>query len=213
MPQNNSNTPAQSPNPVTALELPIPAPGDLPESVRQYFSKCEDKLGLVPNVLRAYSHNLSQLDAFTHLYNELMFGDSGLSTLEREMIAVVVSSHNRCFYCLSAHGAAVRQYSGNPQLGEQLVMNYRVADISPRQRAMLDFAHRLTAQPDIIEEADRQALREQGFSDTDIWDIASLAGFYNMTNRLAGATEMQPNPEYHASFRTADASSGEQTQA
>ncbi|ANG62245.1 alkylhydroperoxidase [Marinobacterium aestuarii] len=213
MPQHKSNSQAQQQTqkqgPVTALNLPIPALKDLPEPVAQYFSKCQEKLGLVPNVLSAYSHNLEQLDAFTRLYNELMFGDSGLSTLEREMIAVVVSAHNRCFYCLSAHGAAVRQYSGNPLLGEQLVMNYRVADISPRQRAMLDFAQRLTAQPETIEETHRQLLREQGFSDSEIWDIASLTGFYNMTNRLAGAVEMQPNPEYHASFRTGTAPAGE----
>lgn len=199
MPQTNDR---QRQAPVTALNLPLPAPEDLPEPVAQYFAKCQEKLGLVPNVLTAYSHNLGQLDAFTRVYNELMFGASGLSTLEREMIAVVVSAQNRCFYCLSAHGAAVRQYSGDPLLGEQLIMNYRVANLAPRQRAMLDFAQRLTEQPQAIEEADRQHLREQGFSDTDIWDIASLTGFYNMTNRLAGAVEMQPNPEYHASYRT-----------
>ncbi|UTW13857.1 peroxidase-related enzyme [Marinobacterium rhizophilum] len=208
MSHDKHKRPAQ--HPVTALDLPIPARSDLPEPVAQYFAKCQEKLGLVPNVLSAYSHNLAQLDAFSRLYNELMLGDSGLDTLEREMIAVVVSAHNRCFYCLSAHGAAVRQISGNPLLGEQLVMNYRVADISPRQRAMLDFAHRLTAQPEAIEESDRQALRDQGFSDTDIWDIASLTGFYNMTNRLAGAVEMQPNAEYHASFRATGAPAAEQ---
>ncbi len=199
MPYSPLSAPEQ---PVTALNLPIPTRAELPEPVQRYFDKCEEKLALVPNVLVAYSHNLEQLDAFTRLYNELMFGDSGLTTLEREMIAVVVSACNRCFYCLSAHGAAVREYSGDPLLGEQLVMNYRVASLPARQRSMLDFAVKLTEQPDILMEADRQLLRDQGFSETDIWDIASLTGFYNMTNRLASAVEMQPNPEYHARHRT-----------
>ena len=117
------------------------------------------------------------------------------------MIAVVVSSINHCFYCLSAHGAAVRQYSEDPILGEQLVMNYRAADLSQRQRAMLDFADKLTREPDRVVETDRQQLREAGFSDPEIWDIANLTGFYNMTNRVASATEMVPNRDYHGQYR------------
>ena len=186
---------------VTALDLAIPARDALPEATQRYFAKCETKLGLVPNVLLAYSHRDSQLQVFSRFYNELMAGESGLSPLEREMIAVVVSSINHCFYCLSAHGAAVRQYSADPTLGEQLVMNYRAAELNPRQRTMLDFASRLTEAPDRIEEADRQALRDVGFSDRDIWDIANVTGFYNLTNRVASATEMRPNPEYHAQHR------------
>ncbi|HEY5717116.1 MAG TPA: peroxidase-related enzyme [Motiliproteus sp.] len=186
---------------VTALDLAIPARDALPEATQRYFAKCEEKLGMVPNVLLAYSHRDSQLEVFSRFYNELMFGESGLSPLEREMIAVVVSSINHCFYCLTAHGAAVRQYSENPILGEQLVMNYRAADLSPRHRAMLDFVSLLTEAPDRIEEQDRQALRDAGFSDRDIWDIANVAGFYNMTNRVASATEMLPNPQYHAQHR------------
>ncbi|MFC6672271.1 peroxidase-related enzyme [Marinobacterium aestuariivivens] len=187
--------------PLTALALRIPSRTELPEPVQRYFGKCEAKLGLIPNVLKAYSHNLPQLEAFSRFYNELMLGEGGLTPLEREMIAVVVSACNRCFYCLTAHGAAVRDYSGDPLLGEQLVMNYRVARLPDRQRAMLDFAVKLTEQPHAIEEPDRQALRDAGFSDSEIWDIAGLTGFYNMTNRLAAAVEMQPNPEYHASHR------------
>ena len=110
-----------------------------------YFKKCQDKLGFVPNVLLAYAFDMAKLETFVAMYNDLMLGDSGLSKLEREMIAVAVSSQNRCYYCLTAHGAAVRQYSGNPLLGEQIVMNYRVARLSKRQRAMLDFAVKLTA--------------------------------------------------------------------
>lgn len=189
------------PDHITALDLPIPERHQLPEEVQKYFGKCDAKLGLVPNVLQAYSQNLSQFEVFTRFYNELMFGDSELTPLEREMIAVVVSSHNHCYYCLTAHGAAVREYSGDPALGELMVMNYRVAELEPRQRAMLDFAHKLTVAPAEIGEADRQALRDAGFSERGIWDIANIAGFYNMTNRVASAVDMQPNPEYHGRFR------------
>jgi uncharacterized peroxidase-related enzyme len=130
-----------------------------------------------------------------------MFGESGLSNLEKEMIAVVVSSANHCFYCLTAHGCNVREYSQNPVLGELMVMNYRAADLSARHHAMLDFADKLTTAVDAIGESDRQALRDNGFSEKDIWDIANIAGFYNMTNRVASAVDMQPNMEYHAMHR------------
>ena len=134
-----------------------------------------------------------------------MLGESRLSKLEREMIAVVVSSANHCYYCLVAHGAAVRQLSGDPELGEMLVMNYRTAELSPRHRAMLDFAHRLTVQPSQMGETDRQALRDAGFVDEEIFDIADVTGFFNMSNRVASAVEMMPNPEYHALNRQAAA--------
>lgn len=156
---------------------------------------------MVPNVLKAHAFDIDKLNAFTALYNDLMLADSGLSKLEREMIAVVVSAINRCFYCLVAHGAAVRQLSGDPVLGEMLVMNYRVAPLDARQRGMLDFAAKMTTASATIEEADRQALRDVGFSDRDIWDIANVVGFFNMTNRVASATAMRPNDEYHAQFR------------
>lgn len=182
---------------VTALNIPVPARGELPEDIQKYFAKCDQKLGMLPNVLAAYAHNVDQLRAFSQFYNTLMFGESGLSKLEREMIAVAVSSTNHCYYCQVAHGASVREYSGDPKLGELLVMNYRAADLSPRQRAMLDFAVKLTATSYTIGEADRQALRDTGFSERDIWDIANVAAFYNMTNRVASAVNMQPNEEYH----------------
>jgi uncharacterized peroxidase-related enzyme len=130
-----------------------------------------------------------------------MLAPSGLSKLEREMIAVAVSSQNRCYYCLTAHGAAVRQYSGQPMLGEHMVMNYRAARLDKRQRAMLDFAVKLTAEPWTIEEADREALRRAGFSDRDIWDISAIVGFFNMSNRVASAADMRPNEIYHGMAR------------
>ncbi len=173
----------------------------LPAATKKYFEVCEEKLGLVPNVLRAYAFDIEKFNSFTGLYNDLMLGESGLSKLEREMIAVVVSSINRCYYCLVAHGAAVRELSGSPELGEQLIMNYRVADLHLRQRAMLDFAVKLTEASHRVEEADRDALRAAGFSERDIWDVAAVAGFFNMTNRVASATDMSPNQEYHARAR------------
>ncbi len=183
----------------TALDLPMADP--LPDETRAYFELCAEKLGLVPNVLRAYAFDIAKLDAFTAMYNDLMLGPSGLSRLEREMIAVVVSAVNRCFYCLVAHGQAVRALSGRPELGEHLVMNWRTAALSPREAAMLAFAEVLTEASARVTEADRQALRDAGFSDRDIWDIAAVAGFFNMTNRVASATDMRPNPEYHARDR------------
>lgn len=188
-----------TPDQTTALDLPMVAP--LPDATRQYFDICEQKLGMVPNVLKAYAHDIDKLNAFTALYNDLMLGDSGLSKLEREMIAVVVSSINRCWYCQVAHGAAVRQLSGDPALGEAMVMNWRAAPLDARRTAMLEFAETVTKASSEIVEADRTALREAGFSDRDIWDIANVAGFFNMTNRVASATGMQPNPEYHAQAR------------
>ncbi|MFK7744803.1 MAG: peroxidase-related enzyme [Roseobacter sp.] len=185
--------------PPTALDL---APVDpLPPATQKYFDVCMDKLGMIPNVLQAYAFDIEKLDAFTGMYNNLMLAPSGLSKLEREMIAVVVSSINKCFYCLVAHGAAVRSMSGDPILGEALVMNYRVANLDKRQRAMCDFAAQMTQASATIEECDRQALRDVGFSDADIWDIANVAGFFNMTNRVASATDMRPNDEYHAQAR------------
>ena len=183
----------------TALDLPQVNP--LPEATQKYFDICLDKLGLVPNVLRAYAFDIDKLNAFTAMYNDIMLADSGLSKLEREMIAVVVSSINRCWYCQVAHGAAVRKLSGDPKLGEAMLMNYRVADLDARQRAMLDFAAKLTESSAKVEEADREGLRHFGFSDRDIFDIASVAGFFNMTNRVASAIDMKPNPEYHAQCR------------
>ncbi|EKE44218.1 alkylhydroperoxidase AhpD family core domain protein [Oceaniovalibus guishaninsula JLT2003] len=186
-------------DPPTALDLPPVDP--LPDATRKYFDICRDKLGMVPNVLRAYAFDIDKLNAFSAFYNDLMLGDSDLTKLEREMIAVVVSSCNRCYYCLVAHGAAVRELSGDPMLGEKLVMNWRAADLPARQTAMLAFAEKLTLACPEVTETDRQALREAGFTDRDIWDIASVAAFFNMTNRVATAVEMKPNDEYHASHR------------
>jgi uncharacterized peroxidase-related enzyme len=185
---------------VTALNLGSTA--KLDPTLEAYFAKCMEKLNFVPNMLQAYAFDNAKLKAFIDMVDDLMLGDSGLSKLEREMIAVAVSAVNHCHYCLAAHGAAVRQRAKDPVLGELIAQNYRAANLPLRQKAMLDFAVKLTEWPDKMEEADRQALREAGFSDRDIWDIATVAGFFNMSNRIAAATEMRPNQEYHYTMRT-----------
>lgn len=185
---------------IVALKLPK-SEYPLDERQQKYLDVCQEKLGFVPNVLAAYAWHGQKLAGFSGMYNELMLGDSGLTKLEREMVAVVVSSANHCYYCLTAHGAAVRQLSGNPALGEQMVMNYRAADLSPKQRAMLDFAWKLTKSPESVDEPDREALRKAGWKDRDIWDIAATASFFNMSNRMSAATDMRPNDEYHSLAR------------
>ncbi len=183
----------------TALDLPQVDP--LPAATQRYFDICEEKLGMVPNVLRAYAFDIAKLDVFAALYNDLMLGDSDLTRLERELIAVAVSAENRCWYCLVAHGAAVRQMSGDPAFGERMVLNWRTADLDARMTAILKFAVKLTRDPAAMGTADRTALRAAGLDDRAIWDVASVAAFFNMTNRVASATGMEPNAEYHASGR------------
>jgi len=143
--------------------------GNLKSETQDYFSECKDKLGFIPNVLLAYAHDENKLDHFMAFYNNLMFDDSGLTKLEREMIAVVVSSCNRCFYCMVAHGAAVRHMSKDPILGELLAMNYRAADLSDRHLAMLDFSWKLTESPEKINDDDRDNLKKNGFNENDIY--------------------------------------------
>ena len=183
----------------TALDLDMVDP--LPPETQKYFDICQEKLGRIPNVLKAYATDIDRFNGFVAAYNATMLPETGLTKLEREMIAVVVSATNRCYYCLVAHGYAVRQMSGDPILGEMLVMNWRMADLTPRQTAMLVFAEKMTRASADMTEADRQALRDAGFDDADIWDIANVAGFFNMTNRIASATAMRPNDDYHALAR------------
>lgn len=183
------------------MALQLDAVDPLPEHIARYFAVCDEKLGLVPNVLKCYTHAPVKFDAFTALYNELMLADSGLSKYEREMIAVAVSTENRCVYCVVAHGAALRQLADDPLLSETVAVNYRHAPLPARHRAMLDFAVKLTTASDRVTEHDRQLLRQAGFSDAEIFDIASVAAFFNMTNRVASAVGMEPNAEYHRQGR------------
>lgn len=191
------------PQPDHIVKIALPDRETQDEATRKYFAICEEKLGLVPNVLRAYTGNIEKFRNFTAFYNTLMLDEKTcrLSKLEREMIAVVVSSANRCYYCLVAHGQAVRQLSGDPELGEMMVMNYRVANLDARQRAMLDFAWKLTERPCEIGNADRDSLRAVGFDDADIFDICDVAAFFNYTNRMAHGLDMMPNRDYHAMDR------------
>ena len=191
------------PQPKHIVRIPIPEVEELDKVTQKYFLICEEKLGMVPNVLRAYTGNLEKFRAFTSYYNTLMLDEENcnLTLLERELIAVVVSSANRCYYCLVAHGQAVRKISGDPQLGEMMVMNYRVAELDKRTRAMLDFVWKLTKKPHNIEENDRELLRQVKFLDQDIFDICDTAAFFNYTNRLAHGLDMMPNAEYHSKNR------------
>ena len=189
------------PQPAHVTALADADESTLPEELRPYFQKCRDKLGFVPNVLHAWMLRPEKLRNFVRMYDELMLGASGLTKLEREMIAVAVSAANRCYYCLVAHGAAVRKLSGDPELGEMLAFNHRVAELPPRQRAMLDFAVLLTERPQHAGHAERQSLREAGFDDADIFDITEVAAFFNYTNRVAHGIEMMPNAEYHTMAR------------
>ena len=182
--------------------LPVPDAADLDADLQKYFNICEEKLGLIPNVLRAYAFRPNRLRRFIDVYNEIMLSeDSPLSKLEREMIAVTVSSCNRCFYCLVAHGQQVRALSGDPVLGEHIALNYRTAPLEPRQRAMLDYAWKLTESPNEIGRADRDSLRAVGFDDAAIWDISETASFFNYTNRMAHGLELMPNGDYHGMDR------------
>ncbi|MBX3549492.1 MAG: peroxidase-related enzyme [Xanthobacteraceae bacterium] len=183
---------------VIALDL---SPAELDEAMQAYFAKCKEKLGFIPNVLQAYSFDLAKLKAFVAMSDDLMLAKSGLSKIEREMIAVVVSSANHCHYCLVAHGAVLRKLTGDPLLAETMVANYRAAELNARTRAMLDFSWRLTETPWEVGEEDRAALRKAGFSERDIWDISAVAAFFNMSNRLATATGNEPNPEYYSMAR------------
>ncbi|MSO81667.1 MAG: alkylhydroperoxidase [Alphaproteobacteria bacterium] len=182
--------------------LRVPRESSLPEDLRKYMRVCREKLGLVPNVIKAFSLRPAKLRTFIAAYGELMLSpDSALTKLEREMIAVTVSSHNQCVYCIVAHGQAVRELSGDPVLGDILSANYRDATLSARHRAMLDYAWKLTATSWLVGEADRAALRKAGFDDEGIFDVTDVAAYFNYTNRMATGVGMAPNDEYFAMNR------------
>ena len=169
----------------------------LDAEMKNYIRVCKEKLGMVPNVILANASDNERLKTFVNFYNRLMLKKGYLTKLEREMIAVVVSSCNKCFYCLIAHGAAVRQLSKNPILGDELMINYRAADLSKREKLMLDFSAKLTEAPSKVTKLDRDLLRKEEFSEEEILEIIEVASFFNMTNRIAIGTDMRPNAEYH----------------
>ena len=182
---------------LTKLDLDYEGTKDGEDQVNNYLEIVQQKLGFIPNVLAAFAKFPKQFEGFTKLYNALMLGDSGLTKLEREMIAVTVSSENHCFYCLVAHGSAVRELSNDPQLGERIAANFKSAELPKKQEELLNFTKKLTKDPSEIGENDRKKLRDVGYTDRDIWDISAIVGLFNMTNRLASATEMEPNNNYH----------------
>ena len=182
---------------LTKLDLDYRGTKDGEDQVKNYLEIVQQKLGFIPNVLAAFAKFPKQFEGFTKLYNALMLGESGLTKLEREMIAVTVSSENHCFYCLVAHGSAVRELSKDPQLGERIAANFRSAELPKKQEELLNFTKKLTKDPSEIGENDRKKLRDVGYTDRDIWDISAIVGLFNMTNRLASATEMEPNSNYH----------------
>ncbi len=182
---------------LTKLDLNYEGTKEGEDQVKNYLEIVQQKLGFIPNVLAAFAKFPKQFEGFTKLYNALMLGESGLTKLEREMIAVTVSSENHCFYCLVAHGSAVRELSNDPQLGERIAANFRSAELPKKHEELLTFTKKLTNDPSEIGENDRKKLRDVGYKDRDIWDISAIVGLFNMTNRLASATEMEPNNNYH----------------
>ena len=175
----------------------IPAVESLPEDIRERLVTVEQKIGFIPNVMRVLSRRPAEFRAFMAYHDALMDGESGLSKAEREMIVVATSGVNHCQYCVVAHGAILRIRSKNPLIADQVAVNYRQADISPRERAILDYAMKVSRNSAEVTVADRNAAKAAGLSDEDIWDIASISAFFAMSNRLASATEMRPNVEFY----------------
>ncbi|MGJ4889228.1 peroxidase-related enzyme [Bradyrhizobium sp. HKCCYLS3077] len=177
--------------------FPVPAIDALPEDIRTRLLGVQEKSGFVPNVFLTLAHRPDEFRAFFAYHDALMDKDGGLTKAEREMIVVATSSANQCQYCVIAHGAILRIRAKNPLIADQIAINYRKADITPRQRAMLDFAMKVALQAQTVGDADFKALSEHGFSDDDIWDIAAIAAFFALSNRLANVTGMRPNDEFY----------------
>ncbi len=177
---------------------PVPQLKDLPDDMRARILEVQDKAGFVPNVFLTLAHRPAEWRAFMAYHDALLLKDTGsLTKGEREMIIVATSAANQCLYCVVAHGAILRVYEKKPLLADQVAVNYRKADISPRQRAMLDFAMKVCLQSHTVEEADFEALREHGFGDDDVWDIAAITAFFGLSNRMANVIGMRPNDEFY----------------
>jgi uncharacterized peroxidase-related enzyme len=181
--------------------FPVPADDELDEPEQKLFAKAREKIGFVPNVFRAYAWRPERFRAWFAHFKSVMDGTPGLSARQREMISVAVSMANGCLYCLVAHGAALREQSDDKVQADRITFDHRRADLPPKDRAMLDFAVKLTTDPGACQEADLDTLRSHGFSDEDVWDIIEVASMYNFTNRLAMATGMLPNRQYHSLAR------------
>jgi len=181
--------------------FPVPDIANLPEDLRDIILGVQEKAGFVPNVFLAMAHRPDELRAFFAYHDVLMENDGGLSKAEREMIVVATSAGNGCLYCVIAHGAILRIRAKNPLVADQVAINYRKADITPRQKAMLDFAMKVSTGSASVGDADFETLRGQGFSDDDIWDITAITGFFGLSNRMANVLSMRPNDEFFAMGR------------
>jgi uncharacterized peroxidase-related enzyme len=181
--------------------FPVPADDELEEPEQKLFAKAREKIGFVPNVFRAYAWRPERFRAWFAHFKSVMDGTPGLSARQREMISVAVSMANGCLYCLVAHGAALREQSDDKVQADRITFDHRRADLTLKERAMLDFAVKLTKDPGACDEGDIEALKAHGFGDEDVWDIIEVASMYNFTNRLAMATGMLPNREYHSLAR------------
>jgi uncharacterized peroxidase-related enzyme len=182
-------------NPIS--RYPVPALQDLPADMRERILQVQEKAGFVPNVFLALAHRPDEWRAFMAYHDALLLKEGGLSKGEREMIIVATSAANQCLYCVVAHGAILRVYEKRPLIADQLAVNHRKADITPRQRAMLDFAMKVCQQSQAVEEADFETLRAHGFNDEDIWDIGAITAFFGLSNRMANLTGMRPNDEFY----------------
>lgn len=176
---------------------PVPELADLPDDMRERILEVQQKAGFVPNVFLALAHRPAEWRAFMAYHDALLLKDGGLSKGEREMIIVATSAANQCLYCVVAHGAILRVYEKKPLVADQVAVNHRKADITPRQRAMLDFAMKVCTASATIDEADFAALRSHGFSDDDIWDIGAITAFFGLSNRMANLAGMRPNDEFY----------------
>jgi uncharacterized peroxidase-related enzyme len=180
-----------------AKRFPTPSIDSLPHDIRARLNAVQEKSGFVPNVFLTLAYRPDEFRAFFAYHDALMEKDGGLTKAEREMIVVATSSANQCHYCVIAHGAILRIRAKNPQIADQIAINYRKADITPRQKAMLEFAMKVCSEAQTIAEADFAAVASHGFSDDDIWDIAAIAAFFALSNRIANVTGMRPNDEFY----------------
>jgi uncharacterized peroxidase-related enzyme len=180
-----------------ASRFPTPSINELPDDIRSRLLAVQEKSGFIPNVFLTLAHRPDEFRAFFAYHDALMDKDGGLSKAEREMIVVATSSANQCQYCVIAHGAILRIRARNPLIADQVAVNYRKADITPRQKAMLDFAIKVALEAQAVSDADFAMLASHGFSDDDIWDIAAIAAFFALSNRMANVTGMRPNDEFY----------------
>ena len=180
-----------------ASRWPVPSLDGLPDDIRSRILAVQEKAGFVPNVFLALAHRPDEFRAFFAYHDALMEKEGGLTKAEREMIVVATSGANGCTYCVVAHGAILRIYAKNPRVADQVAVNYRKAEITPRQHAMLDFAMKVALASATLENADFERLHQHGFNDEDIWDIGAIAGFFALSNRMANLSNMLPNPEFY----------------